>query len=66
MLTSQFKVDAGRLTTGGLGATKPIDSNDTPQGRAQNRRVDIVIITEHTNSNLIADRSSSKPSPVVP
>jgi uncharacterized protein len=42
MLVSQFKVDAARLTTVGLGATKPIDSNDTPQGRAQNRRVEFV------------------------
>jgi len=41
-LVSQFKVDAARLTTAGLGATKPIDSNDTPQGRAQNRRVELV------------------------
>ncbi len=42
VLVSQFKVDAARLTTVGLGATKPIDSNDTPQGRAQNRRVEFV------------------------
>ncbi len=42
VLVSQFTVDAGRLTTAGLGATKPIDSNDTPQGRAQNRRVEFV------------------------
>ncbi len=42
VLVSQFKVDATRLTTAGLGATKPIDSNDTPQGRAQNRRVEFV------------------------
>lgn len=42
VLISQFKVDASRLTTAGLGATKPIDSNDTPQGRAQNRRVEFV------------------------
>jgi len=42
VLVSQFKVDAARLTTAGLGATKPIDSNDTPQGRAQNRRVELV------------------------
>ena len=42
VLVSQFSVDADRLTTNGLGATKPIDSNDTPQGRAQNRRVEFV------------------------
>ncbi len=42
VLVAQFKVDAARLTTAGLGATKPIDSNDTPQGRAQNRRVELV------------------------
>ncbi len=42
VLVSQFKVDAARLTTAGLGATKPIDSNDTPQGRSQNRRVELV------------------------
>ena len=42
VLVSQFTVDAARLTTNGLGATRPIDSNDTPQGRAQNRRVEFV------------------------
>jgi OOP family OmpA-OmpF porin len=42
VLVSQFKVDAARLSTAGLGATKPIDSNDTPQGRSQNRRVELV------------------------
>jgi OmpA-OmpF porin, OOP family len=42
VLVSQFSVDAGRLTTDGLGPTKPIDSNDTPSGRAQNRRVEFV------------------------
>ncbi len=42
VLVSQFTVDAARLTTTGLGSTKPIDSNDTPTGRAQNRRVEFV------------------------
>ena len=42
ILVSQFNVDASRLSTAGLGATKPIDSNDSPQGRAQNRRVEFV------------------------
>jgi OmpA-OmpF porin, OOP family len=44
VLVTQFNIDAGRLTTAGLGATKPADSNDTPQGRAQNRRVEFVKI----------------------
>jgi OOP family OmpA-OmpF porin len=42
VLAAQFKIDASRLTTAGLGATKPVDTNDTPQGRAQNRRVELV------------------------
>jgi outer membrane protein OmpA-like peptidoglycan-associated protein len=42
VLVSQFSVDTARLTTAGLGASKPIDSNDTPQGRSQNRRVELV------------------------
>lgn len=40
VLVSQFSVDVSRLTTDGLGSTKPMDTNDTPQGRAQNRRVE--------------------------
>jgi OOP family OmpA-OmpF porin len=42
VLVSQFKVDPSRLTTVGLGATMPADLNDTPQCRAQNRRVEFV------------------------
>jgi OmpA-OmpF porin, OOP family len=42
VLVSQFAVDASRITTAGLGATKPIGPNETPQGRAQNRRVEFV------------------------
>jgi len=42
VLVSQFGIDAARLTTAGLGSTKPVASNDTPQGRAENRRVEFV------------------------
>jgi outer membrane protein OmpA-like peptidoglycan-associated protein len=42
VLVSQFGIEAARLTTAGLGATKPISTNDTPQGRADNRRVEFV------------------------
>jgi OmpA-OmpF porin, OOP family len=42
VLSGQFNVDASRLSTAGLGSTKPVGPNDTPQGRAQNRRVELV------------------------
>jgi len=37
-------IDAGRITTRGFGESKPIASNDTPEGMAKNRRVEIQIV----------------------
>jgi OmpA-OmpF porin, OOP family len=37
-------IDAGRLTTKGYGATKPVDANTTPEGKANNRRVELTKI----------------------
>ena len=42
VLVAQFGIDAARLTTAGLGSTKPVASNNTPQGKAENRRVEFV------------------------
>ena len=40
-LTSRHAVDAKRLTTWGLGEAYPKDTNDTLDGRARNRRVEL-------------------------
>ena len=37
-------IDAGRLTTAGYGQDKPIASNDTDEGRAKNRRTELVVV----------------------
>jgi outer membrane protein OmpA-like peptidoglycan-associated protein len=41
-LVSQYGIDPSRLETKGLGQTKPAAGNDTPEGRQQNRRVELV------------------------
>jgi outer membrane protein OmpA-like peptidoglycan-associated protein len=41
-LVARFKVDAKRLRTNGYGASQPKDSNVTLEGRARNRRVELV------------------------
>jgi OOP family OmpA-OmpF porin len=41
-LAGEFGVDGSRITTKGLGDTKPSVPNTTAAGRAQNRRVEIV------------------------
>jgi outer membrane protein OmpA-like peptidoglycan-associated protein len=41
-LVEHYKVAATRLTTSGFGASRPKESNDTLEGRARNRRVELV------------------------
>jgi len=57
-----------RLAAAGYAEYHPIASNLTAQGRAQNRRVDIVILGEHSalGTSLPDRKPSAKPSPSVP
>jgi outer membrane protein OmpA-like peptidoglycan-associated protein len=41
-LVTQYNIAPDRLLTGGFGASRPIETNDTLEGRARNRRVELV------------------------
>ena len=46
ILATQFAVDRKRVAVVGFADNNPEASNDTPEGRAKNRRVDIVIMNQ--------------------
>ncbi|OCX50296.1 hypothetical protein BEL04_23605 [Mucilaginibacter sp. PPCGB 2223] len=50
-------VDPARLTTQGKGDTEPIADNSTIDGRAQNRRVEIVIVANDQMKNQAKQQS---------
>jgi chemotaxis protein MotB len=46
LLSVRFDIAPERMAIAGYADTVPVESNDTEQGRAHNRRVDIVILNE--------------------
>jgi hypothetical protein len=45
----QRGIDAGRLVPQGLGEAQPVASNDTPEGRALNRGIELVRVEPQPN-----------------
>jgi outer membrane protein OmpA-like peptidoglycan-associated protein len=43
-LIARYKIDGSRLRVNGYGASRPKDTNDTFEGRARNRRVELIRI----------------------
>ena len=41
-LAANYGIDVERLSAEGAGMTQPVDTNDTDEGRAKNRRVELV------------------------
>jgi flagellar motor protein MotB len=58
LLTTHYGVPRDRLAIAGYADTVPVDSNDTPEGRAHNRRVDLVILNQNV---LVADPGAVQP-----
>ncbi|PYO50420.1 MAG: OmpA family protein, partial [Gemmatimonadetes bacterium] len=48
-----LSVPASRLRTAGKGKTEPIQPNDTEEGRAKNRRVEIAIYASEAYRNQV-------------
>jgi chemotaxis protein MotB len=46
VLSGKFNIPSERFSVTGYADTKPVASNDTAEGRAHNRRVDIVILNQ--------------------
>jgi len=60
VLSGRFEISSQRLAIAGYADTVPVADNDTPEGRARNRRVDLVIL----NNYAIARTEPAKAAPV--
>jgi chemotaxis protein MotB len=66
LLTSRFSVPRQRLAIAGYAETIPIAANDTEEGRARNRRVDIVILNRQQLVNEPAPSAVTAGTPAPP
>jgi chemotaxis protein MotB len=64
ILSGRGKVERERLSIGGYADVAPIGSNDTTDGRARNRRVDIVILNAVGQAQEPPEPQKEKPSPM--
>lgn len=55
-------VDPGNITSKGFGESQPVATNDTPAGRQQNRRVEVVVLGAGTVADALqADTTRTPP-----
>lgn len=67
LLIVRYGFSPERLSAAGFAEYHPIASNLTPQGRAQNRRVDVVILSERVAIREVASGARlAKPTPAIP
>ena len=56
-------VESPKISAEGYGESRPVASNDTPAGRQQNRRVEIVIVGAGTVADAVRRDSTAAPPP---
>jgi chemotaxis protein MotB len=50
LFADKFEIPRARMAVTGYADTMPADTNDTPEGRARNRRVDVTILSQRAMS----------------
>ena len=59
--TDRFEIPLTRLAVAGYADTVPADTNETPEGRAKNRRVDVTILSQTASSMDSKPGAASQP-----
>jgi len=62
-LATRYEIPRERFAIAGYADTMPRESNDTPEGRSHNRRVDVVILNQQVK---MKDPVSPEPTPAQP
>ncbi len=63
LLSKRYGIPQTRLAVAGYADTIAVDTNDTPEGRAHNRRVDIVILSKQI---MVKNPTGAEPAPRQP
>jgi len=58
-LQNDFGVDPARLTAGGHGEWVPKASNDTPEGRSENRRTEVILMPKLDQFNKLMEQGAN-------
>jgi chemotaxis protein MotB len=60
LLIDKYQVDPVRLTASGRSEYEPISDNTTPEGRAKNRRTEIVLAPKLDEIMQLVDSAQTK------
>lgn len=59
-LVEKFQIDPRRLSATGYGESRPIADNTTEEGRQENRRVEIILLTAESEGEMEAEYQSGE------